>query len=29
MLDYFVFPVNFNDVEQESLSMNRHRVYRV
>lgn len=26
MFDYFVFPVNFNDLEQESLSLNRYRV---
>lgn len=26
MFDYFVFPVNFNDLEQENHAMNRHRV---
>ena len=26
MFDYFVFPVNFNDIEQDSLAHNRHRV---
>ena len=26
MYDYFVFPVNFHDIEEPSPTMNRHRV---